>query len=220
LDGTIRIWDRQTRHQIGDPLVSNAEGLISVTVSPDGIRIAAATASGSIYLWDAKSRKLISRAESSMDGITSLKFSSISSELIVARIDGSVSRWNAKDGNLIEAPVSRGNLTSGHDKVVSFDMQRGWQSGESATGVLHWSPSDDPDVGLWAYVDGMLIRSDRSDSVTIFNIAGPLEKHEEEEAVPIFAPDTVVSRAPHCHPAHCSTITFRRLCPRQKIGVC
>jgi WD40 repeat protein len=203
LDGTVRIWDRQTHHQIGDPLVSNVEGLIYISVSPDETRIAAATASGSIYLWDTESRKLISRTESSVSTIISLKFSSIGSELIVACIDGSVSRWNAKDGKLIRASVSHGNLISGHDRVVSFDTQRGWQGGESETGVLHWSPSEDPDVGLWAYADGMLIRSDGPDSVTIFDVAGHLEKPEQQEAVPTLVPDKIVSRVSYCNSAHC-----------------
>jgi hypothetical protein len=63
-----------------------------------------------------------------------------------------------------------------NDSTVSFDMKKGWQrSSDKTAAILHWLPFEDPDsVGLWAYVDGKVIRSNGVDSMTIFNI-GDLE---------------------------------------------
>jgi hypothetical protein len=43
-------------------------------------------------------------------------------------------------------------------------MRKGWQRGsDQSDAALHWFPFEDPDTGLWAYVDGKLIKSDGGD---------------------------------------------------------
>jgi len=77
------------------------------------------------------------------------------------------------DGKLKPIPASTGTaLLPKNGNAVSFDMKKGWQrGGDESDTVLHWFPFDDPNAGLWAYIDGKLIRSDGGDSVTIFDVS-------------------------------------------------
>jgi WD40 repeat protein len=51
-DGTVRLWDVATGHQIGAPLAGSTGPVLSVAFSPDGKTLVAATASGTAQSWN------------------------------------------------------------------------------------------------------------------------------------------------------------------------
>ena len=51
-DKTIRIWDAQTGHQIGQPLEGHIDYVQSASFSPDGKRIVSASWDHTIRIWE------------------------------------------------------------------------------------------------------------------------------------------------------------------------
>jgi WD40 repeat protein len=171
LDDSVRLWDLHTGLAMEMSLEGDAKDLISTTISPDGSRIAAASLNGTVYLWDATTHRLMSPPiDSPIGGFKSLNFSSDSTQLILACIDGGMCLWNATDGKPIRASLSSDSFLSGNKKVMSFNMKDGWRSGEYEDSLLRWLPSDDPNSGGWAYVDGKVIGGLGSGSVTIIDL--------------------------------------------------
>jgi WD40 repeat protein len=175
-DGTVQIRDFDVGQLAAAPLTGDMTCITSVAVSPDDKSVAAVDSNGKVCHWDVESRRLLSHAETTFSGPTSLSFSPNSTQLILSRHDGSVFRLDISDGNLklVDSPTSPvSTLLSQNDEAVSFDTKNGWQRGsDHSDAVLHWFPFEDPDAGLWAYIDGKLIRSDGVGSVTIFDVGG------------------------------------------------
>jgi hypothetical protein len=139
--------------------------------------IAAVDDNGRVCLWEVETRQLLSHDESSIGhgGPVSLSFSPKGTQIILSRSDGFVLRWNVTDKTLtaVGSSTSSSSLLLQNDNTLSFDMKKGWQRGsDQSEAALYWFPFEDPDAGLWAYVDGKLIRCDREDSVTIFDVGG------------------------------------------------
>jgi WD40 repeat protein len=152
-------------------LEGDAKDLISTTISPDGRRIAAASLNGTIYLWDTTTLRLVSPLiNSPISGFKSLNFSVDGTRLILACIDTGTSLLNSTDGKLIHTSLSSESFLSGNKKVMSFNIKDGWCSGEFEGSLLRWLPSDDPNSGVWAYVDGKVIGGLGGGSVTIIDL--------------------------------------------------
>jgi WD40 repeat protein len=140
-------------------------------MSPDGSRIVAASLNGTVYLWDATTRRLASPPiDSPIGGFKSLNFSSDNTRLILASIDGGTCLWNSTGGKPIHTSLSSDPFLSGNKNVMSFNMKDGWRSGEFEDFLMRWLPSDDPNSGGWAYVDGKVIGGLGGGSVTIIDL--------------------------------------------------
>ena len=171
LDDGVQFWDLQTGLPMGLSLQGETKELISIAMSPEGSRIAAASSNGIIYLWDAATHQFVSPpAESSIDGFKSLTFSTDGSRLILAGIDGSNRVWNAKNGEPMDASQSSESFLIGNNEVMSFDMKQGWSSGRFFNAPLLWFPSNNPNAGVWAYIDGKVISNNGRGSATIIDV--------------------------------------------------
>jgi hypothetical protein len=92
-------------------------------------------------------------------------------------IDGRTCIINAADGKpIVHTSLSDG--FSGKKDVGSFDMKQGWKCSESDEALMRWFPSDDSNVGLWAYIEGKVIRSNGpgGTSVTVIDLDNVLKK--------------------------------------------
>jgi WD40 repeat protein len=108
-DGTVKIWDAETG-RIQRSLTEHAGALLSVAVSPDGHRIAAAGIGNAIVVWSATGqfqRKI--PAES--DRVDSVVFSSDSKQIVAACANGIIAVFDAESGQSVHAFI-------GHHGVV------------------------------------------------------------------------------------------------------
>jgi hypothetical protein len=133
--------------------------VLSTSRSLDGSLYAASTLEGSLSIWNAD-RELLWETKTSYHPIHLLRISE--TQLILSTLDGFTSSWNLVDGKPThQEPIVRG---------PQLDANSIHQLKNSATGGVSWFPYGF-NAGLWAYVDGCLIRfEDGERSVTIFDV--------------------------------------------------
>ena len=172
LDGTVRIWNAQTGRLVGPHLEGDINGFISLTFSPDGSRIAGLSLDSTVCLWDVESCERLSLyCKNHINEMTSIAFSPDGRQLMTFRIDGTTSIWDTTNGQPMELSQSSNISFLGIGKSFSFTMEQGWCHREVDGTLLQWLPADNSDFGLWAFIDGKVIRSDRNGSTTIIEQA-------------------------------------------------
>jgi WD40 repeat protein len=78
------------------PLVAHAGSVYSVTFSPDGRILAAASADGTVQLWAVHSRSLLGQLNNHAGAIASVAFSPDGRSLAAADIRGTVVLWGLR----------------------------------------------------------------------------------------------------------------------------
>jgi hypothetical protein len=133
--GKVQLWDLNRRQQIG--LLEHAQRrVVSVAISPDGRRLAAAEAHGDIRVWDVEARKTIVTLYPA-NPITALEFTPDGKHLLAADIlKGRITQWETEEWN----DVAQGR---GRHGLFSF-MQC------NARGTMLASASADGKVQLWS----------------------------------------------------------------------
>jgi len=98
-DTVLRIWDTETRREIGDPM-DHGVLVRSAVFSPDGIQIVSACNDGTVRLWDVQSRRQIwaSFPGSSPPGVQAVSFSPDGSRIVSAMGSRAVVIWDAVSG--------------------------------------------------------------------------------------------------------------------------
>jgi WD40 repeat protein len=102
---TLRLWDVKTETAIGSALEGHGWGVISVTFSPDGSKLASASNGNSAWLWDMATGAAIGSAiEGHNSYVNSVVFSPDGSKLASASYDNTVRLW---PGNVETGALSR-----------------------------------------------------------------------------------------------------------------
>jgi WD40 repeat protein len=172
LDDTVCVWDAQTGQPIGSPVKGDIRGVISLAFSPDGCQFAAASSDSTICLWNMESQKLIgSYHKDCINKMSLISFSSDGRQLMTSSIDGTIHTWNATSGKPINAPKSSSMSPLVNSKPLAFSKEHGWCHEESDEALLRWYPVDNPDFGHWTYIDGKLIRRDKTGLTTIMDMS-------------------------------------------------
>jgi len=86
-DGTVRIWDTAT-WQLVMTLTDHAGPLLSVAVSPDGKRIAAAGSGNAVFVWNAVTGQLIRKLATESDIVDSVAFSTNGKRILAGGSNG------------------------------------------------------------------------------------------------------------------------------------
>ncbi|CUA73024.1 Ribosome assembly protein 4 [Rhizoctonia solani] len=164
--GTLRLWDIQTRRILASSFVGRANSISVVRFSPDGKRIVCGTQDGSIWTYRYIDRRLIA-AYTSLEGhkenVWSLDFSADDKHIISGSGDCSIRIWDIARGCLAAAPCQN------HTGAV-----RSVRLSPDGTKIV--SGSDDCSVRLW-------------DIATAKPILGPLEGHTDTVWSVDFSPD-------------------------------
>ena len=134
-DHTIRIWDLYDRSSKVLTLSYNEDprqfGVTSVTISPDGILVAAGFGS-IVHIWDVASGTLLERLQSHTDTIQSVVFTFDGKGLVSGSLDKSVKYWDIsvlaagsaknKPENATPTPILSGAASSSDSSVVPCTM--------------------------------------------------------------------------------------------------
>lgn len=58
-DGTVRLWNVESRRQLGQPLRGHTDRVAGIAFSPDGQILAFTSSDGTVRLWDVRSRQAL-----------------------------------------------------------------------------------------------------------------------------------------------------------------
>jgi WD40 repeat protein len=113
-DGTVRLWDVETREADGDPLGGGGDFSVRwVAFSPDGRLLASARGDGNVQLWDVATRATVGNPLPHGDDIVyGVAFSPDGRLLASAGRDGTVRLWD------VETRKAFGDPLSGGDRIV------------------------------------------------------------------------------------------------------
>ncbi|KIJ09328.1 hypothetical protein PAXINDRAFT_87613, partial [Paxillus involutus ATCC 200175] len=121
-EGRVMIWDVQTRALITGPLQTSGQVFrATTTFSPDGSRIAANGADGTVRVWDSVSGEVIfDSSKGHTDHVRWTGFTPDGRQLVTASRDKTICRWDMQSGALIGTPLT-GHLSHICGGVISRD---------------------------------------------------------------------------------------------------
>jgi WD40 repeat protein/transcriptional regulator with XRE-family HTH domain len=106
-DGTIILWDVETRQPIGERLSRHRDGVTSVAFHPDGKMLASGSYDKTIVLWDVETRQPIGQPlRGHTDAVMSVAFRPDGKMLASGSWDGTIILWDVETGQPIGQPLS------------------------------------------------------------------------------------------------------------------
>jgi WD40 repeat protein len=136
--GWVELWDVETRALRG--YLQGSGSMFGLAYSPDGTKLATASANSGLQLWDVESEEVRYMLDTSGDGEYGVAFSPDGNLLAAGNWDGAVHMWNTVTGETLA--VLRGHTDSVSGVAFSPD------------GSLLASGSIDTTIRLWDVTDG------------------------------------------------------------------
>ena len=151
-DGTVRLWDVESRKQI-----ATLEGSYTVVFSPDGSALASGSRDGTVKLWDMEKREQIATLEGHTGRVVSVTFSPDGSTLASGSEDGTVRLWDVESRRQIAT-------LEGHSRRV-------WSVAFTPDGSTLASGARDGTVKLWDVERRMQTGSLEMHTTTVLSVA-------------------------------------------------
>ena len=99
-DNTVRLWDARTHRQLGHPFEGAQNGFDAVAFSPDGRILAAggddASDTGSLYLWDLRTRRRVALLHADSSWVNRIAFSPDSRVVATIGSDSRLRLWSVR----------------------------------------------------------------------------------------------------------------------------
>jgi WD40 repeat protein len=157
LDETVRIWNAQTGHVIGEPFRGH-DMVRSVAWSPTSPRIASCSGH-TVVVWDTNTRERAALLEGHKHNVLCVAYSPDGSRLASGSVDCEIRIWNADTGELVGIPLV------GHNRSVNCITF-------SPDGKQIASGSDDRTVRIWNAQTGQVIGEPlRGHTKTVWSVA-------------------------------------------------
>lgn len=205
-DTTARIWDIQTRQQMGEALHGHTAPINAVAFSPDGTKVATASLDGTARIWDVNTQQTLGILRGHAQPVMAVAFSPDNTKIVTGSTDNMIRLWDVNTYQQIGRPFQGHSdwittitfspdgtalITGSIDKTVRiWDIQTHQQIGElrGHTGPIHAvavSPdgtkiatgSEDKTVRIW-------------DAQTYQPISEPLYGPVSNITVVSFSPDS------------------------------
>ncbi|QRV96962.1 Vegetative incompatibility protein HET-E-1 [Ceratobasidium sp. AG-Ba] len=134
---TVRIWDAQTGHPVGDPLEGHTSCVRSVSYSADGAYIVSGSDDRTVRIWDAQTGHPVGKPlEGHTSRVRSVSYSADGAYIVSGSDDRTVQIWDARTGQPVGKPLE------GHASSVL-------SASYSPNGVHIVSGSHDRNVRIW-----------------------------------------------------------------------
>jgi Tol biopolymer transport system component len=109
-DSAVRLWDVVSGEQLAE--LPTGEVAQHAAFSPDGGRLATASAGGQIIIWDVGARREVTRLESSEGRLVFVEFNREGNVLVSGSLSGTARSWDATTGEELGALPTSQNLPS------------------------------------------------------------------------------------------------------------
>jgi hypothetical protein len=96
-DNSIRLWDMEMGREVAR-LSGHKSRIASLSVSPDGRRVASAGLEGDIRLWDLKELKMSLQLDCALKKVRNLTFTPKGDRLVTGSADGTIRLWDVGTG--------------------------------------------------------------------------------------------------------------------------
>ncbi len=182
-DGSVRIWDVNTRQQQGSPLTGHTGQVAAMAFSGDGTILATASADKTVRLWNVSTHAQIGTALTGhTDSVLAVAFNYDSTKLATGSADTTVRLWNVSTHAQIGSPYS-GHSDWVHDVAFNPLGDTLASAGYDKT-VRLWSIASNAQIGqplmghtdkvyrVAFYRDGVTLASASQDkSVRLWNVS-------------------------------------------------
>ncbi|ELU44363.1 WD40 domain-containing protein [Rhizoctonia solani AG-1 IA] len=144
-DWTMRVWELHADEISSVSWIGHKDSIVSVSFSPDGMRVVSGSNDQNVGLWDVQKQALIWMGSKHTSGVNAVQFSPGGNLIASGADDGTIVLWDVSTGTVI------GEALSGHTKsIVSLSF--------SPDGKHIASASLDHTIGLWD-VDSRKLKS-------------------------------------------------------------
>jgi WD40 repeat protein len=189
-DGTMRKWDYETGHPVGEPWNGEGGSIWSLALSPDGKTIACGRGNGSVQRWDTDGEMIQGVWTGHSQGVRSLSWSPSGGHIASGSDDGTILIRKAESGEVEVGPIETNQrkvyslayspsgdriASGGYDETICI-----WDSntGERIVGPIKYLESNATSV-VWSS-DGTNLYSASDKTARVFNCISGTELHHFE----------------------------------------
>lgn len=152
-DGTVRIWDGRTGHELREFNVSDDGAVVTVAFSPDGKHVASGDVSGRLQIWDVESGERVGIPMRNAGQVLSVAYSQDGTLIATGGEDGFLKVWDSSgriDRPLVQVRAvtdPRGNVRAVAFRPDAKLLDKAKPDGNAAAVVV--TGNDDGVVQLW-----------------------------------------------------------------------